>query len=118
MSKDLKPKMRLGQSAATRRNRIIAWTVFLALAGTGGVYGYRYATQETKVEVPVAKVRTSEFVIAVRTRGEIKSVNSMILAAPQVPDVRIVRIAESGRPIRKGEVVIEFDAAQQEQNLL
>ena len=88
------------------------------LAGAGGVYGYRYATQETKVEVPVAQVRTSEFVIAVRTRGEIKSVNSMILSAPQVPDPRIVRIAESGKPIRKGEVVIEFDAAQQEQNLL
>ena len=92
--------------------------MFLVLAGVGGVYGYRYATQETKVEVPVARVRTSEFVIAVRTRGEIKSVNSMIISAPQIPDPRIVRIAESGKPIRKGEVVIEFDTAQQEQNLL
>jgi multidrug efflux pump subunit AcrA (membrane-fusion protein) len=118
MSKDIKPKIRLGQTAASRRNRMIAWTVFLVLAGVGGVYGYRYATQETKVEVPVARVRTAEFVIAVRTRGEIKSVNSMILAAPQIPDPRIVRIAESGKPIRKGEVVIEFDTAQQEQNLL
>ena len=63
-------------------------------------------------------MRTSEFVIAVRTRGEIKSVNSMIISAPQVPDPRIVRIAESGKPIRKGEVVVEFDTAQQEQNLL
>lgn len=118
MSKDIKPKVRLGQTAASRRNRIIAWTVFLLVAGAGGVYAYRYATQETKVEVPVAKVRTAEFVIAVRTRGEIKSVNSVILAAPQVPDVRIVRIAESGKKIKKGEVVVEFDAAQQEQNLL
>jgi multidrug resistance efflux pump len=42
----------------------------------------------------------------------------MILAAPQVPEPRIVRIAESGRPIKKGDVVVEFDAAQQEQNLL
>ena len=118
MSKDIKPKIRLGQTAASRRKRVIAWTVFLVLAGVGGVYGYRYATQETKVEVPVARVRTSEFVIAVRTRGEIKSVNSMIISAPQIPDPRIVRIAESGKPIRKGEVVIEFDTAQQEQNLL
>jgi multidrug efflux pump subunit AcrA (membrane-fusion protein) len=118
MSKDIKPKIRLGQTAASRRKRAIAWTVFLVLAGVGGVYGYRYATQETKVEVPVARVRTSEFVIAVRTRGEIKSVNSMIISAPQIPDPRIVRIAESGKPIRKGEVVIEFDTAQQEQNLL
>ena len=42
----------------------------------------------------------------------------MIISAPQIPDPRIVRIAESGKPIRKGEVVIEFDTAQQEQNLL
>ena len=118
MSKDIKPKQRLGQTGATRRNRIIAWTVFLALVGVGGVYGYRYATAETKVEVPVAKTRNAEFVIAVRTRGEIRSVNSLILSAPQVPEPRIVKIAESGRPIRKGEVVVEFDAAQQEQNLL
>lgn len=118
MSKDLKPKQRLGQTAASRRNRIIGWVVFLALAGVGGVYGYRYSTAETKVEVPVAKARKAEFVIAVRTRGEIRSVNSVLLTAPQVPDPRIVRIAESGKPIRKGEVVVEFDAAQQEQNLL
>jgi HlyD family secretion protein len=118
MSKDLKPKQRLGQTGATRRNRMIAWIVFGVLLGTGAVYGYRYATQEVKVEVPVARVRSAEFVISVRTRGEIRSVNSMILAAPQVPEPRIVRIAESGRPIKKGDVVVEFDAAQQEQNLL
>lgn len=118
MSKDVKPKQRLGQTAASRRNRIIAWTVLLALVGAGAVYGYRYATQETKVEVSVARVRMSEFVIAVRTRGEIRSVNSMIITAPQVPEPRIVRIAESGKPIKKGEMVVEFDAAQQEQNLL
>jgi multidrug efflux pump subunit AcrA (membrane-fusion protein) len=70
------------------------------------------------VEVPVAKVRKGEFVIAVRTRGEIKSVRSEIITAPQVPDPRIVRLAESGKPIKKGEVVVEFDAAQLEQTLL
>jgi RND family efflux transporter MFP subunit len=41
-----------------------------------------------------------------------------VIAAPQVPDPRIVKLAENGKPIRKGEVVVEFDAAQQEQSLL
>jgi len=118
MSKDIKPKQRLGQTGATRRNRTIAWTVLTILLAAAGVYGYKYATKETKVEVPVAKVRTAEFVIAVRTRGEMRSNNSVVLAAPQVPEPRIVRIAESGKPVKKGQVVIEFDAAQQEQNLL
>jgi multidrug efflux pump subunit AcrA (membrane-fusion protein) len=87
------------------------------LAG-GAFAAYRYGTQATVVEVPVAKVRRAEFVISVKTRGEIKSVRSEIVTAPQVPDPRIVRLAESGRPIHKGDVVVEFDAAQQEQTLL
>jgi HlyD family secretion protein len=34
--------------------------------------------------------------------------------APQVPNPRIVRLAESGKPIKKGDVVVEFDTAQYE----
>ena len=68
--------------------------------------------------MPVAKVRRADFVISVRARGEIKSTRSVILSAPQVPDTRIVKLTESGRAVKKGEVVVEFDAAQQEQTLL
>src|SRR5688572_28341666 len=118
MSKDVKPKQRLGQTAASRRKRAISWAVFLMLAGGGAYAAYRYGADTTTVEVPVAKVRRSDCVIAVKTRGEIRSVNSVILTAAQVPDPRIVRIAESGRPIKKGDVVVEFDAAAQEQQLL
>lgn len=118
MSKDVKPKQRLGQVKNTRR-RIITWLVILALTTAGGYAAYnRYQATATKVEVPVAKVRKAEFVIAVKTRGEIKSTHSEILAAPQVPEVRIVKLAESGKMVRRGEVVVEFDAAQQEQQLI
>lgn len=117
MSKDVKPKQRIGQ-AGLRRKRIITWSIVGVLVAAGGATAWYYNSQPAEVEVPVAKVRKAEFVIAVKTRGEIRSVNSMFLTAPQVPDPRIVRIAESGRPVKKGDVVIEFDAAQQEQNLL
>lgn len=118
MSKDVKPKIRIGQSASSRRRTRILWGLFLLLSAVGGYAAYRYSTQTTKVEVPVARVRKAEFVISVRTRGEIKSTRSLIVTAPQVPDPRIVRLAESGKPIRKGEVIVEFDAAQQEQQYL
>src|SRR5262249_32180650 len=91
----------------------------LAVLGGAGAYGYRrYSESTEKVEVPVARVRRADFVISVKTRGEVRSVRSEVLSAPQVPDVRIVKLAESGRPVRQGEVVVEFDAAQEEQNVL
>lgn len=117
MSKDLKPKQRLGQVNQGRK-KIIGWAMLVALIA-GGWYGFqRYQASASKVEVPVQRARRGEFVISVKTRGEIKSVRSEILAAPQVPEVRIVRLAESGKPIKKGEVVVEFDQASQEQALL
>ena len=73
------------------------------MACAGGVFAaYRYGTNTTKVDVPVAKARNGEFVISVRTRGEVRSVRSEILTAPQVPDPRIVHLAESGKPIKEG----------------
>jgi multidrug efflux pump subunit AcrA (membrane-fusion protein) len=54
----------------------------------------------------------------VETRGEIKSENSIVLTAPQVPDLRIVRLAQSGKMVKKGDIVVEFDGAQQEQNFI
>jgi RND family efflux transporter MFP subunit len=116
MSKDLKPKVRLGQKRSLK-SKIAGWTVIALACGGAAVAAYRL-TGTTEVDVPVAKVRRADFVISVRARGEIRSTRSVILTAPQVPDTRIVKLIESGRPVKKGEVVVEFDAAQQEQNVL
>ena len=116
MSKDLKPKVRIGQKRSLK-SKIAGWTAIALACGGAAVAAYRL-TGTTEVDVPVAKARRADFVISVRARGEIKSTRSVILTAPQVPDTRIVKLIESGRPVRKGEVVVEFDAAQQEQNVL
>jgi RND family efflux transporter MFP subunit len=115
MSKDIKPKRRLGQATGARRKKLIIWGLLL-LAVAGSVYAvYRY-TGKTVIEVPVARVRRGDFVLAVRARGEIRSTRSIILTAPQVPDLAIVRLAESGKPVKRGDTVVEFDTATQEQN--
>ncbi len=117
MSKDLKPKQRLGQQPS-RKKKILTWTVMLLACASGLFAAYHYGTNTTRVDVPVAKARLGDFIIGVRTRGEIRSVRSIVLTAPQVPDPRIVHLAESGKPVKTGDVVVEFDAAQQEQNYL
>src|SRR5581483_1425044 len=117
MSKDLKSKQRLGRGGSSRKRRIIIWTV-VGLACAGGMFAAWHYSGTTEVEVPVARVRRGDFVISVRTRGEIKSTRSIILTAPQVPSPRIVKLSESGKPVHKGEVVVEFDPVQQEQNYI
>lgn len=117
MSKDVKPKQRIGRRRLSRGKRIALWCVSLLLFSWGAYAAYHYVAR-TVVEVPVQRVRRGEFVLAVRTRGEIRSTRSRVLSAPQVPGLRIVKLAVSGTAIKAGEVVVEFDAATQEQALL
>ena len=116
MSKDVKLKQRLGK-VPSRKRRILGWAAVLVICGGGAFAAFRYGGS-TEVVVASARVRRSDFVIATRTRGEIRSTRSVVLAAPQVPNPRIVKLAVGGKPIKKGDVVVEFDTAQQEQNFL
>jgi len=96
---------------------MITWTLALGLCGGGVFAAYRYAGT-TEVEVPVARVRRGDFIISVRTRGDVKSARSVVIKAPQVPGLRIIHLADAGRPVKKGDVVVEFDGSQQEQNVI
>ncbi len=116
MSKDVKSQ-RLGRPASSRRRKLIGWFAFLAICSGAAYAAYRYAGT-TEVVVATARARRAEFILSIRTRGEIRSTRSVTLTAPQVPSPRIVRLAESGKTIKKGDVVVEFDMAQQDQYVL
>jgi multidrug efflux pump subunit AcrA (membrane-fusion protein) len=115
-SKDVKPKTRLGKSHPGRV-KFITWVIGLMLCGGGLFAAYRF-TAPAEIELAVARARRGDFIISVRTRGDIKSSRSTIIKAPQVPGLRITKLAVNGRPIGKGETVVEFDSANQEQVLL
>jgi len=115
-SKDQRPKTRLGKSNPGRV-KAITWAIGLLFCA-GGVYAaYRY-TGTTEVEVAVARARRADFIISVRTRGDIKSNKSIILSAPPAPGLRIVKLAANGSAVKKGDVVVEFDGSSQDQLLL
>jgi len=100
-----------------RRVKIITWAIGLTVCGSGLYAAYHY-TATTEVEVAVAPVRRGDFIISVRTRGDIKSARSTMLKAPMVPGLRIVHLAAQGIPVKKGDVVVAFDGMQQEQNVI
>ena len=115
-SKDKRPRIRLGRSHPGR-TKAIFWVVGLGMCG-GGLYAAYHYSGTTEVEVATARVRRGDFVISVRARGDIKSARSMILKAPQVPGLSITHLATNGSTVKKGEVVVEFDPVQQEQNII
>lgn len=117
MSKDVKPKVRIGRHGMSGKKKAVLWLVGLSLFGGVGYAAYYYGVRSV-VEVPTQRVRRGDFVLAVRTRGEVRSTRSVVLQAPQVPSLRIVSLVSSGKAVRKGDVVVEFDAATQEQALL
>ena len=68
-------------------------------------------------ELPTALVERRDFLRTVTSRGELKSAESTQVIAPQTPDLKIVRLAENGKPIQAGEVVVQFDETVQEDAL-
>ncbi len=115
--KAIKPQKRIGKHGLTTKQKIVVWCIALAVFAGAGYAAYYYGTR-TVVEVPVTRVSRGTFVLAVKVRGEVKSTRSRVLNAPNVPSLRIVRLATSGALIRQGEAVVEFDASSNEQNLL
>ncbi len=115
-SKDLKPKRRLGKSHPGR-SKLVFWSVGLLVCGGGLLAAYRM-TAVTQVQVAVTRVRRADLVVTARARGDIKTSRSDVLRAPQAPDLRITHLTPPGTMVRKGEVIVEFDGIQQEQNVL
>ena len=84
------------------------------MVGLAAYLGLQFYAPATR-EVPTARVERRDFVTTVRGRGEIKSTRSELITAPNTPDLTIVRLAQDGKPIEAGAVVVEFDSANQEE---
>ena len=70
--------------------------------------------------VATATAERREFVRSVRVHGTVQAVRSAVvsvprLAGPGLTSLLITRLARSGRPIRQGDVVVEFDRQAQMQ---
>lgn len=114
--------MSSNENSSARRGRYkwlkrISGILVIAALAAGGYATYRYFSPETVV-VKTARVRTGEFLISVKNTGDLRSSRSVILSVGQIPNPAIVRLAENGKLIRKGEVVVELDEATLEQTML
>lgn len=113
------PKSKPNPADANRRKwmKNIGITALLAILGAGGYAAYQYFSPDAVV-VKTARVRKGEYLISVKNTGEVRSSRSVILSVGRIPNPTITRLAENGKPIRKGQVVVELDEATLEQTML
>lgn len=91
----------------TRKRTAVAIAVAAAVVLTAGAF-----LRKSVAKIETIEVKPSDFVDYVEVRGQIKAVRSeMITAPPNAGDLQILRIAANGAQVKKGEVVVEFDAS-------
>jgi HlyD family secretion protein len=106
-------------SATTRRIRF--WTTLVMVLGAIGAASagvYKLRRSQTEVDLPLAPARKGEFLVIVRTRGEIKAGRSVQVYTPIVPQLRISWMVPGGERVKKGESIIKFDSSSAQQELM
>lgn len=87
-------------------------TVIIAAAVVAGVLvlgGFRLASSKTNI--PTGEVKRKEFVDYLEIKGEIKAERSVIVTAPfGAGDLQILNIVANSAKVKKGDVLVEFDA--------
>ena len=75
------------------------------------ILGVRSRMRSAEPAVPTAVVARGDFVEVLETRGEIRPVRSIFLAAPyQAGELLILELTATGTAVKKGDTVAKFDA--------
>jgi HlyD family secretion protein len=91
-------------------------SVAVLLAGSVAYGGYRYT--RSAPNLPSALVQRTDFVDYVQIRGQVSAHKSITVAAPyEAGDLQIVELARNGAQVKKGDVIVQFDATTTKQNL-
>ena len=107
--------MNTPSSSRFRGNRsLLAVAPFAAAVLIFGVI--RFARSAPKI--PTAEVQRKEFIEYAELRGTVKALQSITISAPaSAGDLQILNIVGSGAKVKKGDVIVEFDATTLKQNL-
>ena len=97
-----------------RKSMIVLAVLFL---GSAAIFGLvRLSTRSSTI--PAFEVKREEFVDSVQFRGEVKAMKSLSISAPaEAGELQILKIANSGVELKKGDLIVEFDKSKTEQDM-
>lgn len=96
------------------------WTVLAvsAVVLAGIVFGAVRMTRASGTKLPTAEAKLGEFVDYIQVRGEVKALKSIYISAPSnAGDIQILKLAKNGSPVKKNDVVVQFDTTNQQRIL-
>jgi multidrug resistance efflux pump len=105
-----------------KRRRVITWgALAVLLVGAIAVVAAarRSSIPATDGEIPVGQVKRGNMELKVVATGELRANHSITLTAPPVGGgaLQITRLSHTGVPVKKGDIVIEFDPSEQHYKL-
>jgi HlyD family secretion protein len=105
-------------TASAKKRSVIAIVATVAIVAVVGIA--MNARSGVAPNVTTADVTKGDFVDYIQIRGDIRPAKSIVLAAPLQSggDLQIVKLVKSGTAVKKGDVVVEFDATSLKQRLL
>ena len=104
-----------GILAWKRRYKAIAGAA-VVLLGSLGFGAFRLTS--SSATLPTAEVKRKDFVDTLEIKGEIKALRSKIIAAPYgAGDLQIVSLVANAAKVKKGDMLVEFDATTTRQKL-
>ena len=105
-----------------KRRRVILWGVLAAiLVGAVAVVAAarRSSIPASDGEIPVGQVKRGDMELKVVVTGELRANHTITLTAPPVGGgaLQITQLSHTGVPVKKGDIVIEFDPSEQRYKL-
>ena len=99
-----------------QQHRTLAIVAILAACSLG-VFGW-VRTARREPNLPSFRVERGDFVDVLQFRGDVKALKSVTISAPpNVGMLQIVKLAADGGPVKRGDVVVEFDASKTKTDL-
>ncbi len=101
-----------------KSRRAITWAVagVVLCAVVGVVAAVRRASPTTGADdVPTARVKRGDLEMKVYVIGELRASHSEMLTAPPIGGgaLQIAHLLHTGSPVKKGDLVMEFDPSEQ-----
>ena len=107
-----------------RISGILAWKPWQkAAAGAGVMFlsglGFgAFRLVSSTATIPTAEVQRKDFVDTLEIKGEIKALRSKIITGPyNAGDLQIVSLVANSAKVKKGDVLVQFDATSMRQKL-